>query len=178
MNFCYLAKANVKGSAKYSDIKGTVWFKDVPFGTEVYVSVAGLPDYEPAKNGQPPIGPFGFHLHEKGSCEEGDPEKPFLAAGEHFNPTNQPHGNHAGDFPVLFSNNGVSIMSFFTDRFKVNDIIDKSVIIHENPDDYRSEPSGDAGIRIACGVVKPVKCLILPLSTCPCIFPCDREKKL
>ena len=45
-------------------------------------------------------------------------------------------------------------MSFFTNKFKVNDIIGKSVIIHENPDDYRSQPSGNSGKRLACGVIK------------------------
>ena len=64
-------------------------------------------------------------------------------------PTNQPHGNHAGDFPVLFSNKGYARMCFFTDKFKVQDIIGKSIIIHENPDDYRTQPAaaGSAGMR-------------------------------
>lgn len=65
-----------------------------------------------------------------------------------------PHGNHAGDFPVLFSNNGYARMSFFTDKFRVRDIIGRSVMIHENPDDYRSQPPGDSGKRIACGVIE------------------------
>jgi Cu-Zn family superoxide dismutase len=85
----------------------------------------------------------------------GDPENPFLAAGEHWNPDDQPHGNHAGDFPVLFSNHGLGELCFFTDRFKVWQVIGRSVIIHENPDDFRSQPSGDSGRRIACGVILP-----------------------
>ena len=68
--------------------------------------------------------------------------------------TNQPHGNHAGDFPVLFSNNGVARMCFFTNKFKVADIIGKAVVIHQSPDDYRTQPAGDAGKRLACGVIK------------------------
>lgn len=70
---------------------------------------------------------------------------------------NQPHGNHAGDFPVLFSNNGYSRMIFFTDKFEAEEVIGKSVIIHENPNDYRSQPSGNAGKRIACGVIEEAK---------------------
>lgn len=72
-----------------------------------------------------------------------------------YNEDAQPHGNHSGDFPVLFSNNGYARMSFFTNKFKPEDVIDKSVIIHLNPDDYRSQPAGNSGKRIACGVIYP-----------------------
>ena len=78
---------------------------------------------------------------------------PFSEAGGHYNPTNQPHGNHVGDFPVLFSNNGKALMSFFTDKFQVGDIVGKAVVIHLNPDDYRTQPAGDSGPRIGCGVI-------------------------
>lgn len=101
-----------------------------------------------------PIGPFGFHIHKYGVCEAHDPNNPFMSAAGHWNPTNQPHGNHAGDFPVLFSNNGYARMSFFTNKFKVADIIAKSVVIHQNPDDYRTQPSGNSGKPIGCGVVR------------------------
>jgi Cu-Zn family superoxide dismutase len=83
----------------------------------------------------------------------GDPTSPFLTAGEHYNPTNQPHGNHAGDFPVLFSNDGRAVMNFFTNKFTVGEIIGKSVVIHQNPDDYRTQPAGNSGKRLACGVI-------------------------
>lgn len=83
------------------------------------------------------------------------PQLSGVAAGGHWNPTNQPHGNHAGDFPVLFSNHGYGSMCFFTDKFKVEDVLGKAVIIHENPDDYRTQPSGDGGKRLACGVIRP-----------------------
>ena len=73
-----------------------------------------------------------------------------------YNEDTLPHGNHSGDFPVLFSNNGYARMSFFTDKFKPEDIINRSVIIHQNPDDYRSQPAGNSGKRIACGVIYPV----------------------
>ena len=63
---------------------------------------------------EPPIGPHGFHIHNIGLCEITDPENPFQSAGSHWNPDDQPHGNHTGDFPVLFSNNGYFRMQFFT----------------------------------------------------------------
>ncbi len=147
------AVAEIRGGPLAPGIRGAVWFHEAPGGTWVSAYITGLPGYQPAKPGQSPVGPFGFHLHESGNCETGDPANPFSAAGGHWNPTGQPHGNHAGDFPVLFSNHGVSILSFFTDRFQVDDIVGRSVIIHEYPDDYRSQPAGNAGRRLACGTI-------------------------
>lgn len=148
-----VAVAHLVGGPLAPELRGIVVFRNVPKGTEVHVHVTGLPPYSPATNDSPPIGPFGFHLHENGSCDAMDPENPFMSAGGHYNPTNQPHGNHAGDFPVLFSNDGVAIMTFFTNRFKVDDVIGKAVVIHQNPDDYRTQPAGDAGKRLACGII-------------------------
>lgn len=154
---CYenkiMAFARVFGGNLYPQIHGSIFFDDVQGGTEVSVVLWGLPLYRPAENNNQPIGPLGFHIHGNGVCEITNPESPFESAGGHYNPTNQPHGNHAGDFPVLFSNNGYAKMSFFTDKFKPKDIIGRSVIIHENPDDYRSQPAGNSGKRIACGVI-------------------------
>jgi len=150
-----MAYAEIVGGPLASQLHGMVTFRDLPAGTEVCVQVSGLPDYRPAQGDQSPIGPFGFHIHENGVCEVGDPASPFEAADGHWNPTNQPHGNHAGDFPVLFSNSGYSKMCFFTNKFYVRNIIGRSVIIHQNPDDYRTQPSGNSGKMLACGVIKP-----------------------
>lgn len=148
------AYAEIMGSNLAPNLRGYVIFQEVPNGIEVFVEVAGLPHYEPAEGDKDPIGPHGFHIHENGSCEIGDPNDPFQAAGGHWNPDHQPHGNHAGDFPVLFSNNSYARMSFFTDRFTIQDIIGKSILIHQNPDDYRTQPAGDSGKRIGCGVIQ------------------------
>ncbi len=148
-----MAYARVEGGPLAPSLQGYVFFREVPNGIEVYAEVNGLPEYKPGKGDQKPIGPHGFHIHENGSCQVGDKNEPFKAAGGHWNPDNQPHGNHAGDFPVLFSNNGYSKLSFFTNRFKIEDVIGKAIIIHQSPDDFRSQPSGDAGKRLACGVI-------------------------
>ncbi|MBU5485937.1 superoxide dismutase family protein [Clostridium sp. MSJ-11] len=153
-NMSSTAYANVKGGPLAPNINGIVYFIDVPGGTQVCATINGLPKYKPGTAKTQPVGPHGFHLHQFGNCQVGDPKDPFQAAGEHWNPDNQPHGNHAGDFPVLFSNNGRAMMCFFTDRFKVTDVIGKAVIIHENPDDYRTQPAGNAGKRLACGVIR------------------------
>ncbi|MDI3547125.1 MAG: superoxide dismutase, Cu-Zn family [Halanaerobiales bacterium] len=152
--FGHQIRAIIRGGPLAPFIRGIVTFRSVPGGTEVYARISGLPPYKPARDGKPPIGPHGFHIHEKGNCEVGDPENPFQAAGGHWNPDNQPHGNHAGDFPVLFSNNGIARMCFFTNRFKPKDVVGRAVIIHQNPDDYRTQPAGDAGKRLACGVIE------------------------
>lgn len=149
------AVAIINGGPLAPNIEGVATFTEVPGGTEVYIEVTGLPAFKPAENGKPQIGPHGFHIHENGICDMSDPQTPFTAAGEHWNPDNQPHGNHASDFPVLFSNNGYSRMIFFTNRFSVSDILGKAVIIHESPDDYRTQPAGNAGRRLACGVIQP-----------------------
>ncbi len=135
------------------DLKGMMNFIQMPYGVEVIVQLEGLPEFEKKPDGTQ-VGPHGFHIHEKGVCEVGDGEKPFETAGGHWNPDEQPHGNHTGDFPVIFSNSGRARMIFFTDRFEVKDILGKSVIIHQSPDDFKSQPSGSAGLRMACGVIE------------------------
>ena len=148
------AYANIQGSSIAPQITGIVTFRDVQGGTIVGANIQNLPEFIPAQNGKQPIGPFGFHIHEFGKCEPYDEQNPFSAAGGHWNPDNQPHGNHAGDFPVLFSNHGIARICFFTDKFKPESVLGRAVIIHENPDDYRSQPAGNSGRRIACGLIR------------------------
>ncbi|NLL18722.1 MAG: superoxide dismutase family protein [Clostridia bacterium] len=150
------AIANIRGGPLRPQIQGIVLFYDVPGGTWVCAEITGLPPYQPATNGGNPTGPHGFHIHESGNCTVGDPQDPFQAAGGHWNPTDQPHGNHAGDFPVLFSNDGYAKMCFFTNAFKPYQVTGRSVTIHQNPDDYRTQPAGDAGKRLACGIIRTV----------------------
>lgn len=148
-----LIRAQIFGGPLAPSISGVVNFYSVPGGTEICAEIKGLPPYQANPEGEP-IGPHGFHIHENGICDIGDPKNPFIAAGGHWNPDNQPHGNHAGDFPVLFSNDGKAITCFLSNRFKPEDVIGRSIIIHQNPDDYRSQPAGNAGKRLACGIIK------------------------
>ena len=97
---------------------------------------------------------FGFHIHQKGECE-GD----FTSSGGHYG--EGPHPCHKGDLPCLFSNDGNAFMVVFTDRFKVSEVIDKSMIIHHDPDDFTTQPSGNSGSRIACGIIEKTKVLSL-----------------
>jgi Cu-Zn family superoxide dismutase len=115
----------------------------------------------------------GFHVHETGKCEGGTG---FTTAGDHHNPSGDTHGAHAGDLPVLFvMDNGRAIAGFATDSFRMGELFDadgSAVIIHVGRDNYANIPSryhshaentmgpdsetlatGDAGDRVACGVV-------------------------
>lgn len=132
--------AIMKGSRKYPNIIGTVSFRPHMNGSWVSANIAGLPN-----------GFLGFHLHEKGDCSK---EDDFESAGKHYNPTDAEHPNHAGDFPVLLSNDGIAQSEFYTDRITPQEAVEKTVIVHSSPDDFRTDPAGRAGDRIACGVVK------------------------
>lgn len=111
-----------------------------------------------------PEGSHGFHIHEKGICEEPD----FESAGGHFNPTNakhgfdNPEGPHAGDLPNLVIGEDEKVKASFLAKMVTlkkgenNSLLKEggtSLVIHSDPDDYISQPAGDAGERIACGVI-------------------------
>ncbi|MDD2431207.1 MAG: superoxide dismutase family protein [Firmicutes bacterium] len=146
--------AYLRGGPLRPQINGTVWFLDAPEGGAYLVAdIKGLPPYSPKTAVRPPIGPFGFHIHEGSCCKVGDSDQPFMAAGGHYNPDNQAHGNHAGDLPNLFAMDGRATMVFYTNRFSPIDVVGRTVIIHQNPDDGASQPDGRAGLRLACGEV-------------------------
>lgn len=92
---------------------------------------------------------FGFHIHEGGACTGTD----FSDTGSHYDPIDVPHPAHAGDLPPLMLCNGGACQSVTTDRFRVADVIGRTVIIHSMPDDFHSQPAGNAGTKIACGVI-------------------------
>ena len=89
------------------------------------------------------------------SCT-GNSNDEFANAKAHYNPQNCPHPYHAGDLPPLVENNGYSYMSVFLNKFKVKDVIGKVIIIHDMPDDFTTQPSGNPGTKIACGEIKKI----------------------
>lgn len=109
-----------------------------------------------------PPGEHGFHIHGVGKCEP-----PFASAGDHFNPDAKQHGyfdpkgRHAGDLPnVYVSDGGTLKVDMLAPQVSLqggqNTLLDAdgaALLIHAKPDDYRSQPSGDAGDRIACGII-------------------------
>ena len=140
------ALARIQGGPLAPQIRGMVYFFASPGGTWVYSDVT--PGYRRAT----PWTPLPRLPHSRRTCAVDVPGS-FSTGGQ--NPDAQPHGNHAGDFPVLFSNDGKATIYFFTQRFRVWEVIGRSVLIHENPDDYRTQPSGNSGRRLACGVIRP-----------------------
>lgn len=142
------AMAVISGSNEYPDIKGTISFFQIEHGVIVLADISGLPT--PDEECKSPI--FAFHIHEGDSCT-GNVDDPFAQALSHYNPGNCPHPYHAGDLPPLFGNNGYAFEVFLTDRFAVNEIIGRTVIIHEHPDDFTTQPSGNSGTKIACGEI-------------------------
>lgn len=92
---------------------------------------------------------FGFHIHEGDNCDGID----FSGSKGHYNPYDTPHPKHAGDLPPLMLCGNIAYLSFITDRFKVSDIIGRTVVIHDMPDDFTSQPSGNSGQKIACGII-------------------------
>lgn len=128
---------------------GTVEF--VQRGEKVHVT-ANL-------TGLAPNGEHGFHVHEKGDCSSGD----GMSAGGHFNPDAKPHGpqdapHHAGDLPSLKADAaGKASATFVLDNVTVaagpRSVVGRGLIVHKDPDDYKTQPTGNSGARIACAVI-------------------------
>ena len=137
------------------DAVGLATFTENADGVTVHLLIEGLSP-----------GEHGWHLHEFGVCVPGGAE-PFMSAGEHWNPTAQPHGgpddeeHHVGDFGNLVaSEDGLAEMEITTTEFTfeagVTSIFDEdgtAIVIHEGVDDLVTQPSGNSGPRYACGVV-------------------------
>ena len=141
--------AIIKGSEKYPNISGIVRFYQLRNGVLVAAEINGLPYSDSICKNQI----YGFHIHSGNKCE-GDMTDPFSEAMTHYNPNNCLHPFHAGDLPPLFGSRGYAFSVFLTDRFLLSEVTGKTVIIHENSDDFTSQPSGNAGEKLACGVVK------------------------
>lgn len=142
------AVARIKGSNEYPLINGHAYFYQTRRGVLVLTTVSGLP--HSMKECSSPV--FAFHIHGGESCS-GNAEDPFANALTHYNPYDCPHPYHAGDMPPLFGCNGTAFSAFLTNRFKVRDIIGKTVIIHSMPDDFTTQPAGNSGKKIACGKI-------------------------
>src|SRR5262245_5437595 len=136
---------------KGSTVRGTVNFVQIGDKVRVTASVSGLR----------PGGEFGFHIHEAGDCSSGD----GMSAKGHFNPLGKPHGfhtnteRHAGDMPNLQSDAGGSAtlaaeLDTITVAPGATSIVGRGLIVHVQPDDYRSQPVGNAGARSACAVIQ------------------------
>jgi Cu-Zn family superoxide dismutase len=139
-------------SAAGDDVAGTIWFTRAGSGVQVKAKITGLAP-----------GTHGFHVHEFGDCSAPD----FTSAGSHFNPMSQPHAGpqaearHVGDLGNITAGaDGVATVDM-TDKhlaFAVHHgVIGRAVIVHAKADDLKTQPTGDAGGRLACGVIGVAK---------------------
>lgn len=128
--------------------RGTITFSSTEGGIRVVANIQGLPP-----------GPHGFHIHEFGDCSSTDAS----SAGDHFNPTSHPHGapedslRHVGDLGNIIVGSDSTAHYERVDPLLAlegpHSIVGKAVVVHANPDDLTSQPSGNAGARMACGVI-------------------------
>ncbi len=136
---------------KGSKAIGEATFEQVGSKVKVFIFAQGLK----------PNSEHGLHIHEVGDCSSGD----GMSTKGHFNPHGKPHGNpaggdrHAGDLPALKANKaGRAKVEVELDTISVGpgpgSIIGRGLIIHADPDDYKTQPTGNAGARIACGVIQ------------------------
>ncbi len=143
------ATASLKPT-KAGKASGEVTFEQVRGKVRVVANVAGLrPNQE-----------HGFHIHEAGDCSSGD----GMSTKGHFNPQGKPHAHptsserHAGDLPALKADSaGRAKLEVEMDIITVSpgptSVVGRGLIVHADPDDYRTQPTGNAGARIACGVI-------------------------
>lgn len=146
-----VTKANAQiHSAKMKTISGTVMFEEKEGSLTVTTDLKGLK----------PNAKLGFHIHQNGVCEGPD----YKTAGDHWNPTQMKHGSpmghekHKGDMGNLKTDkNGNSQMTISLPDTTLDEVIGKAVLVHAAPDDFKTQPSGNSGARIACGLVRPIE---------------------
>lgn len=129
------AVAQICGTEEFSSVCGTLMLYQSQAGVFSVVSVSGIPE----KFGCGNI--FAMHIH--------DPK-----TGNHYNPDGREHPNHAGDMPPLFVDGTCAWSAFLSERFDVCEVIGKEIVIHRRRDDFTTQPSGDPGEMIACGIIK------------------------
>lgn len=142
------AVSYIKGGPEFPGIRGIARFYATQEGVLVYTEMGGLP-FDSAR----PYRIFAYHIHSGQNCS-GNSQDPFADALDHYNPSGADHPYHAGDLPPLFGNYGYAWGAVLTSRFKLNEVIGKTIIVHQNPDDFTTQPSGNSGQKIACGTIE------------------------
>ena len=139
------AVAEIRGGVDAPQFSGCVQFYQENGCVLIVADISGLPKTSET-------GFFGFHIHQGRDCSGAG----FSRTEGHYNPLGQGHPEHAGDLPPLLSCHGQAYLSVKTDRFSVNEIIGRTVVIHSDLDDFHTQPAGNAGEKIACGVIRKI----------------------
>lgn len=146
MGYCYKspdAVAQIIGGVEAPQLFGDVQFYQENECVRIVAMISGLPKLSKT-------GFFGFHIHQGRSCSGIG----FSGTEGHYNPTEEMHPKHAGDLPPLLECKGQAYLSVKTDRFSVDEIIGRTVVIHSDSDDFYTQPAGNAGRKIACGLIR------------------------
>lgn len=142
------ARAWIRGNGDNPQLSGWVNFFYTPYeGILIESEIFGLPDIRvPGSSNF-----YGMHIHQMGDCSQ-----PFDKTGEHydFEDPERPHPQHSGDMIPLFSNQGYAWSAFYDKRITIPEIIGRSVVIHAMADDFTTQPSGNSGMKIGCGVIR------------------------
>ena len=137
------AVARIVGGEEAPRLSGCVRFYQENGCVLIVADISGL-----SKTSE--TGFFGFHIHQGRDCSGTE----FSGTEGHYNPTEQVHPEHAGDLPPLLWCKGNAYLSVKTDRFSVDEIIGRTVVIHSDPDDFYTQPAGNEGKKIACAVIQ------------------------
>lgn len=147
------AVARLRGGPEYPAVQGWVYFYQTGHGVLVAAAVEGLPHHMgPCENHF-----FGFHIHQGGRCAGGTREEPFADTGTHYNPDQCWHPQHAGDLPPLMEEDGRAFMTVLAGQLTVREILGRTVVVHTDPDDFHTQPAGNSGTKMACGVILPAE---------------------
>ena len=132
------AMARIVGGEEVPRLSGCVRFYQENGCVLIEAKISGLPKTSESRF-------FGFHIHQGRDCSGVG----FSRTEGHYNPLGQGHPEHAGDLPPLLSCKGNAYLSVKTDCFSVNEIIGRTVVIHSNPDDFHTQPAGNAGKKVS-----------------------------
>ena len=137
--------AQIIGDSEIHHLRGKVTLYPYKRGSLLVAEIDGIPFQ----------GFYGFHIHEGGSCIPEEGYTGFYSVGPPFNPEGHPHPYEAGDLPVLMANFSEAFMIVYTDHFTPSEVLNRTIVINAWPDDYRSQPEGDSGGHLGCGVFQP-----------------------
>lgn len=139
------ALAWVTGTHANPSLSGRIQFYDTAYGgILIEAELFGLPNHNRTNASQY----YAFHIHETGDCSD-----QFSHTGDHYAALPTAHPMHSGDLPPLLGNQGYAWTAFYDKRFRLAEIIGRSIVIHSQPDDFNTQPSGNAGAKIGCGVI-------------------------
>lgn len=138
---CPIAAAHCTPLDPASGLSGSVLFYPASCGSLVVAEFFNLPEPEHF---------YALHIHEGTDCGGTD----FSDSKGHLHSQGQLHSDHIGDLPVILAGHGYAWAANYTARFTPQMVLGRTVILHHQPDDFRSQPSGNSGSKLACGVIQ------------------------